>query len=90
MMNQLALSGILGKLAGVVFGQCSRCSTGLPDYGGFTVPQILEQYLAPLGIPAFAGANIGHARNQLSLPVGAQVEMDADNGTIRLLEPIVG
>jgi len=89
LMSQLALSGLLGKVAGVVFGQCARCSTGLPDYAGFTVPQILEQYLAPLGVPAVAGANIGHVRNQLSLPVGARVELDADAGTIRVLEAIV-
>lgn len=89
MMSQLALSGLLGKVAGVVFGQCARCGTGLADYAGFTVPQILEQYLAPLGVPAFTGANIGHVRNQLSLPVGARVELDADAGTIRLLEPVV-
>lgn len=89
MLNQLALSGILGRLAGVIFGQCMRCSANVPNYAGFTVPDILGQYFKPLGIPAFSGANIGHIANQLSLPVGAQVEMDADAGTIRLLQPIV-
>ena len=80
---------MLGKVAGVVFGQCTRCSSDIPDFAGFTVPQILDQYLSPLGVPCFSGANIGHVSNQLSLPVGARVEMDADAGTIRLLEPIV-
>ena len=89
MMNQLALSGLLGKLAGVVFGQCARCTSGFADYAGFTLPQIFDQYLAPLAVPAFTGANVGHVANQLSLPVGARVEMDAEAGTIRLLEPIV-
>ncbi|MEO7169236.1 MAG: LD-carboxypeptidase, partial [Sphingomonas sp.] len=59
-----------------------------PDYIGFTIPQLLDQYLAPLGIPAFQGANIGHVSNQLSLPVGIDVEMDADTGSIRMLEPV--
>ena len=89
MMNQLALAGVLGRLAGVIFGQCARCTSNVPEYAGFTVPQILDQYLAPIGVPAFYGANIGHVGNQLSLPVGAQVEMDADAGTIRLLKPLV-
>ena len=89
MMNQLALSGVLGKVAGVMFGQCVRCNSSIPDYAGFTVPQILDQYLAPLGVPAFAGANIGHVTNQLSLPVGARVELDATAGTLRLLHPII-
>lgn len=89
MLSQLALSGILGRVAGVVFGQCTRCTAGVPGYTGFTVPQLLEQYLAPLGVPAFGGANIGHVTNQLSLPVGGEVEIDAELGTIRVLEPIV-
>lgn len=89
MLSQLALAGIFDKVSGVVFGQCTRCTAGVPDYTGFTVPQLLEQYLAPLAVPAFGGANIGHVRDQLSLPSGAGVEIDAAAGTIRLLEPIV-
>jgi muramoyltetrapeptide carboxypeptidase len=89
MLSQLALSGMLGKVAGVVFGQCARCTAGVPGYTGFTVPELLEQYLLPLGVPAFAGANIGHVANQLSLPVGVDAEIDAGTGTIRILEPVV-
>lgn len=89
MMTQLALAGILKKLSGVVFGQCTRCTIGIPDYSGFTVPQVLHQHLAPLGIPAFHGANIGHIGNQLSMPVGVRAEIDAAEGSIRVLEPAV-
>lgn len=88
MLSQLALSGILDRVAGVVFGQCTRCAAGVEDYSGFTVPELLEHYLAPLGVPAFRGANIGHVANQLSLPVGARVEIDAGLGSIRILEPV--
>lgn len=90
MFQQLRLAGVLGEVAGVVFGQCTRCASTEPDYAGFTVDQVVDEYLAPLGIPAFTGANIGHVSNQLSLPSGAEVELDADVRTIRLLRPIVG
>lgn len=89
MLSQLALAGVLGKVAGVVFGQCTRCTAGVAGYSGFTVPQLLEQYLLPLGVPAFGGANVGHIADQLSLPVGTEVEINADAGEIRVLEPIV-
>jgi muramoyltetrapeptide carboxypeptidase len=89
MMSQLALSGMLRKVSAVVFGQCTRCTSGVTDYIGFTVPQVLHNHLAGLGVPAFYGANIGHVANQLSLPVGARVEIDSNLGTIRVLEPIV-
>ena len=89
MMSQLAQAGILRRVKGVVFGQCTRCTSNIPGYIGFTVPQLLQDYLLPLNVPAFYGANVGHVANQLSLPVGARVEIDAGLGTIRLLEPIV-
>ncbi|MFN6935388.1 MAG: LD-carboxypeptidase [Tsuneonella sp.] len=90
MFQQLKLAGVLDAVAGVVFGQCTKCDSTEPDYDGFTVDQVVDQYLAPLGIPAFTGANIGHVANQLSLPSGAEVELDADARTLRLLQPIVG
>lgn len=89
MFQQLALAGVLGQINGVLFGQCTDCRTKEPDYDGFTLDQVIDQHLAPLGIPAFTGANIGHVRNQLCLPSGGQVELDADARTIRLLAPIV-
>lgn len=89
MLTQLALAGVLGKLAGVMFGQCTDCGPSGASYGGFTLSEVLQQHLAPLGIPAFQGAPFGHVANQVSLPVGIRAEMDADAGTIRLLEPAV-
>lgn len=89
MLSQLALAGILRKLAGVVFGQCRACTIGVPDYIGFTLPQLLDHHVGSLGIPVFLGANIGHVGDQLSIPVGVQAEMDADAGSLRILEPVV-
>jgi len=89
MLTQLVLSGLLGRLAGVVFGQCTNCSASEPSYGGFTVSEVLEQHFKPLGVPAFQGAAIGHVASQFSLPVGVRAEIDADAGSIRLLESAV-
>ena len=90
MLQQLKLAGVLEGLAGAIFGQCTSCASTEPDYDGFTLDSLVDHYLAPLGIPAFTGANIGHVSNQLSLPSGARVELDGDARTIRLLESIVG
>lgn len=89
MLAHLALAGILGKVAGVVFGQCTRCSSGLTDYSGLTLDQVLADHLAPLGVPVITGANIGHVANQLCLPSGGMVELDADERTLRVMAPIV-
>jgi len=89
MLTQLGLAGILGQLAGVVFGQCTRCTGEEANYSGFTVSEVLDQHFAPLGVPAFQGALIGHIANQFSMPVGIRAEIDAEAGTIRILEPVV-
>jgi len=89
MLTQLALGGVLRRAAGVVFGQCARC--GAPDAasGSFTLSDVLNRHLRPLGVPAFSGAMIGHIANQVSIPVGVRAEIDAGQGTIRILEPAV-
>jgi muramoyltetrapeptide carboxypeptidase len=89
MLTQLALGGVLGQLAGVVFGQCTRCSGSEANYSGFTLSEVLDQHFAPLGVPAFQGALIGHIADQFSMPEGIRAEIDAEAGTIRILEPVV-
>ena len=89
MLTQLSLAGLLGKVAGVVFGQCMNCAASEPSYGGYTLSEVLQQHFQPLGVPAFQGASIGHIASQFSLPVGVRAEIDADIGSIRLLEPAV-
>ena len=89
MLSTLKLMGALDGLAGLVFGECTDCGPGA-GFGSLTLEQILDDYIAPLGIPAYRGAMIGHIREQFILPVGARVEMDADEGSFRLLEPVFG
>ena len=90
MLTQLALAGILGRVAGVVFGQCTDCiARNSSSIGGFTLSEVLAHHLAPLGVPAFQGSLFGHIENQFSLPVGVRAEIDAEAGTIRMLEPVV-
>lgn len=89
LLTQLALAGILDKVAGVVFGQCTHCHNPDGGYANFTVYEVLDQRLGALEVPAFQGAMIGHISAQVSIPVGVMAEIDADAGTIRMLEPTV-
>lgn len=90
MLTQLGQAGVLGKAAGVVFGQCTNCTgTAAGQYGGFTLSTILDHHLGRLGVPAYQGAWFGHIADQFTLPVGALAEIDADACTLRLLEPAV-
>lgn len=87
MLGQLALSGALRKIKGLIFGKCSDCEAKHPDKS-LTLQQILDDYVVPLGIPAYQGALIGHIDEQFILPIGARVRMNAANGSITVLENI--
>jgi muramoyltetrapeptide carboxypeptidase len=88
MLTQLKLAGVLGKIKGFVFGSCAECSPG-EGYASLTLEEIFADHIKPLGIPAWQGAMIGHQQPQWTLPEGAQVEIDADAGTIKMLEAAV-
>lgn len=88
MLTQLKLAGILDRLAGVVFGRCTKCGPDT-DYGSLTLEDVLDRHFKPLAIPAFSGSMIGHIEQQFTLPLGVEVEIDANSGTLRLLEGAV-
>jgi muramoyltetrapeptide carboxypeptidase len=87
MMTSIYTAGILDQISGFVFGQCTTCTDNPPT---FTWQEIIDQKIKPLGIPAFRGAWFGHdLTSQFVLPIGGQVEIDADKGTITMLESAV-
>ncbi|NJN09150.1 MAG: LD-carboxypeptidase [Richelia sp. RM1_1_1] len=87
MLVQLKNARILNQLAGFVFGQCTRCSTG--DEPSLTLIQVLQEHIRPLNIPAWYGSMIGHIKDKFTLPIGIQVEIDANTGIIKMLETAV-
>ncbi|MBP3985563.1 LD-carboxypeptidase [Pseudoxanthomonas helianthi] len=87
MFSTLKLMGALDRIAGLIFGECSECDPG-DGYGSLNLAQIFDDHIKPLKIPAYRGAMIGHIRQQFIVPVGGRVEMDADAGTFRMLEPV--
>lgn len=94
MMDQLKMAGILNHISGFIFGQCVRCSAGSNSttsemLGSETLDKILHTYIKPLGIPAWSGAMIGHLPQMMTIPEGAKVQIDADKGTITMLQEAV-
>ena len=89
LLTQLQLAGILKQLAGFIFGRCTKCTKGEGNEPSLTLPQVLSDRIRPLGIPAWYGSMIGHIKNKFTLPIGAEVEIDASKGTIQLLEASV-
>jgi muramoyltetrapeptide carboxypeptidase len=88
MLSTLKLAGVLDKLAGVVLGAFTNCTPG-DGYGTLTLDEVFDDYFKPLQVPVYSGALIGHIKRKFTVPVGLEVEMDADAGSIRYLQPAV-
>jgi len=88
MLCQLKLAGKLKTLRGAVLGQFtknySREDHDIDD-PRFSVEGVLRQYFEPLGIPVLMNYPIGHHSMNATLPLGGQVEVDADGGVLRIL-----
>ena len=72
MLTQLLQSGWFDGVTGIVLGQFTGC--------GDAEPVLLER-LAGLDVPVLAGVDVGHGRPQLTVPLGADAELDCARGT---------
>jgi muramoyltetrapeptide carboxypeptidase len=85
MISQLRLAGKLEVLNGIVLGQFTECGAG-EDKPSFTVREIFEDYLGGLGIPVVENFPTGHTDENVTLPLGIEVELDADARKLAILE----
>ncbi len=88
MLAHLRAVDALARLRGVLVGRFTRLKRHIED-GAFGVDQVLAHYFGPLGVPVLHGLPIGHIDDQWTLPLGVRARMDADAGTVELLEAAV-
>lgn len=89
MLSTLMLSGALARVAGVVLGGFTDCAPSEGSFGTLTLDEVFDDYFGPLGVPVYRGAQFGHVKRKFTLPLGVPAEIDADAGTLRLLQPAV-
>jgi len=90
MLMQLLLAGKLQKAAGILFGFSPSCLHGSPNRPSLTLMEVLEELLAPLGIPVLYGFPSGHGSHRVTLPLGVMVKLDASAGRLIILESAFG
>jgi muramoyltetrapeptide carboxypeptidase len=78
-LTTLLQAGALEGVRAYVLGQFSQCDAG-PD--GITAEQMFEEGLAGLGVPVLGNAPFGHVPDNVPLLVGAEVEVDAEAGSV--------
>lgn len=84
MLTQLKLTGVFDRISGLILGNFRKCIAENPARS-FTLEEVFEQHFKDTNFPVFYGAQIGHVRDKFTLPIGIDVQIDADAGTIQLL-----
>ncbi|PKD44826.1 S66 peptidase family protein [Rhodohalobacter barkolensis] len=87
MLVHLKQAGVLDNLNGFIFGRCAICPD--PSDSHFTLKEILQQHIRPLGIPAVMGMDISHDPDNFTIPQGVMARFDADQKYLKLLESAV-
>lgn len=88
MLSHLRLAGHLDGLAGVAVGHFTDLRRTAAD-GALGLETVLLDYFAPMKIPVVHGFPIGHLEDQWTLPIGCHAKLDANHGSLTLLEPAV-
>ena len=77
-LTQLLRSGWFDQVRGVALGSFTAC--GDPDL----VRTLLLERLGPLGVPVVHDLPVGHAPDDLPVPLGVRARLDAAAGTLDL------
>jgi muramoyltetrapeptide carboxypeptidase len=82
-LSQLLAAGCFDGCRGIAIGD----HTDIPDEGPtLGLEQVFEDLLGPLGIPVCFYLPLGHATHLATVPLGAPVQLDADAGTLSVLD----
>ncbi|MDT7728046.1 MAG: muramoyltetrapeptide carboxypeptidase [Actinomycetota bacterium] len=81
MLTQLLRSGWFSGVAGIVLGSWTRCGDPV------RLRALLLDRLGALGVPILGELGFGHVPSAPTIPLGVEAELDAQAGTLTLLEP---
>lgn len=87
LLTHLLHAGKLDQVKAVILGTFHGCE---PENARGQLMDIFDEILAPLGIPVVSGFDAGHHSGGGVLPMGCRVRVDADAGTVELLDDAFG
>jgi muramoyltetrapeptide carboxypeptidase len=84
MLTQLRQTVDMRQLAGIALGIFEGCNP--KDSDSQSLIAVLKDRLGDLRVPVVYGLSFGHIRDQFTLPIGIEAELDADKATMTFLE----
>jgi muramoyltetrapeptide carboxypeptidase len=91
-LNHLRLAGKLDGIAGFAFGTSVNLGyQTLPEgpESTLSIEEILDELIAPLGVPAIANVPFGHGKHLATMPLGATARIDGAAKSLEIIEAAV-
>lgn len=88
LLTHLKIANVYQNVTGVIFGNCSKCNAENPNESMAT-KEVIREHFAEFNFPVSYGSPIGHISNKWTLPIGIEVEMNAETGSLVMLENAV-
>jgi len=83
MLSQLRLGGRLDGVKGVVLGSFEDCGSKEE------VHDIVKKAFRDRSMPILGGFDMGHGKENTTLPIGLEADLDTEYGSLRFTEPAV-
>jgi len=89
MLNQLRIAKVIKKVKGVILGRFVNCYEPDEMKNSLTLNEVIEDYFHSLKIPVIYNFKHGHIKDNLTVPIGVKVSMNADKCIIEINESAV-
>ncbi len=86
MLTHLISSGFFSNVRGVILGIFSDCNLKEDDTESFNLEQVVTERMKQLSVPSVYGFSFGHIKENCTLPIGVEAELDTAAKTVTLLE----
>ncbi len=89
MMNQLKMAKALDKIEGIILGAFTECNETDSSKKTLTLGEVISTYFEGLSIPVIYNFEHGHIKENITIPFGIKVKLNASRNYVEFTENAV-
>lgn len=89
LFNQLRIANVFDKIKGVILGAFTDCKETDPSKKTLTLGEVIEDYFTKIPKPVIYNFQHGHIKDNITVPYGIKIKLNATRGFVEYDEPAV-
>jgi muramoyltetrapeptide carboxypeptidase len=89
MLNQLRLLKVFDKISGLILGAFTDCVESDPGKKTLTIGEVVADYVDKLKIPVVYNFRHGHLTDNITVPFGGTIHINASRSIVEITESVV-